>query len=1227
MWRRTATRISALELFYLVDSNLSGINTSFSPNAISRFVAFGDLDGNSKFNYTEYCIVIPSLDPLLLQVFDMLDDDRNEDLSLGEVGLVLGHENSLVAEASLLGVNDLYPSHLLQLPFHSVPVVSRFIDMDINADATIAPHEIVLFMRRHFGVEATAEQIKQFVSELPPMNDGIFGLLELSDELEIKPLSVFAKFVDADTNGDGILDIPEQIANPMDLPKTVLGTDNLTFPDFAALMKKYELDPDVDGNGQLDVSELLRWIEIDLNGTNTTVSERTILQIIRDVDGNADDNLNRDEYSMAMAALDPLLLQVLDVLDTNGDELVSVKELQAVYGEGSLVATKAADFGVEHLGPVQMSQLPLDALPAVAIFSAMAGDDAKVTREEIKMYLTENYGMAAASDTQIDAFVSELPPTDDNIYGLTELFDALQPQKIVAFVHFVASDTNGNAKLDREEQQAVDLNSSAAALNDDGSLPFGQYHFLLKNNVGPVAVQEHMALDTDNNAMLNLTELLIKCTADLSGINTTCTEAIVKEVISFADSDGNGNLNAQESVLALSALNPRLLQIMDLFDTDNDNHLSLVELQEGYPEGSEVARQATELDMELLGLTDLLQLPMENSSVVQIFIEMDTYKIGLTNPTAPTIVATPTTVPTTQGQMDKSCPDDVWLVNHITLATPPSKRDGDIYHYYTDALRHTNGTHPGGWGMLMLQFPLVFRDVPWGLQDGPSRHVMMGIYGPRVLTQRADLGSDSEDYAQKMCVDDSRINKGNWFRDRQTQAYVEPNAAECAKTVQYPARIFPNAVCGSDVFTAAIRNGSKIVDCDTTFVDMWDVKAASSATTYDAIAQPFFDWKKNGALLGESFYQSNSTLEQVKFKFGGLSDVTVADVLERALDAVEESVYDECRDKNVFIIGTSMEKGAGIMAATDRAKGMGVRVHCVGLKYAEGQEPDCTVADMTGGVAREADFTEESRTNGADWKFKGASKYDDKGLRLQLSLFLGMAVERREAGVNSDRRRQDEEETQPNSSFMSEFPRGKPGDSKLTPTEIAQYVSEKHGVSPATDAQIEVLVTQLPPMNDGIFGLTELKDELVPQRLSVFAKFVEADTDGNGTLDANELLAIPVFVSAEDLGDDGSLSFSEFAALAMDSDSDARSVRDVSAEKSGCYVGRLKCWVFALIIICIILCLVLISAVIAVLIMRRSKRKGKEAEVSSRHGRRLSGDGGLYATAESKAGLFAADQF
>ena len=126
-----------------------------------------------------------------------------------------------------------------------------------------------------------------------------------------------------------------------------------------------------------------------------------------------------------------------------------------------------------------------------------------------------------------------------------------------------------------------------------------------------------------------------------------------------------------------------------------------------------------------------------------------------------------------------------------------------------------------------------------------------------------------------------------------------------------------------------------------------------------------------------------------------------------------------------------------------------------------------------------------------------------------------------------------------------------------------------------------------------------------------------------------------MFVSVGDLGPDGTLSFSEFAAV-LSKDSTVggsisdRSMNDATAiGKSECYIGRMKCLLFAVIVSCAVLISVIPVVMIICCCTRNNKEtvtgennnKGKEAEVSTCRGRRLSGDGGLYVTLDPTAGM------
>ena len=139
-------------------------------------------------------------------------------------------------------------------------------------------------------------------------------------------------------------------------------------------------------------------------------------------------------------------------------------------------------------------------------------------------------------------------------------------------------------------------------------------------------------------------------------------------------------------------------------------------------------------------------------------------------------------------------------------------------------------------------------------------------------------------------------------------------------------------------------------------------------------------------------------------------------------------------------------------------------------------------------------------------------------------------------------------------------------------------------------------------------------------RLAVFAQFVEADTNGNGGLNMTELLAINMPVPEDVLGEDGELSFPEFEEqqnlMKLDEIGAARSTStgDGASEEASCYVLKLKCWIFAVIVTVVVICLLLISAIVAFLTMSKKEKEANTKDVAIRHGRRLSGDGGLYAT-------------
>ena len=344
----------------------------------------------------------------------------------------------------------------------------------------------------------------------------------------------------------------------------------------------------------------------------------------------------------------------------------------------------------------------------------------------------------------------------------------------------------------------------------------------------------------------------------------------------------------------------------------------------------------------------------------------------------PTSEAVPTDPPTPE---PIPCPPNVMLVVHVTIATPPVQTvDGGFHDYMTDAVKAYDRTNPGGWEMLLNRFRFTFRDIPWSMYDSASTRVILGMSGPRALHPTTDFGSATSQYAQKICGDDEGPTR-NWYR-----RVVKPNQVECESTVDYPATFFPNQACGQTVLSGV---NQEIVDCNSDFVDMWAASEALGAATFNAVTDSFFDANGQGSLLDASFFQSSSSRSPHKFKFGDFFDTTMSQVVTSALDKLEKSVYVSCGIKHAIVLGSSMPPGAELAAVAERAKKMNVRVHCLGLKYAVDQAPDCSIAEMTGGIHKTADFTEASVVSGADWKFKGATNYDEKGLGMELNRFFG----------------------------------------------------------------------------------------------------------------------------------------------------------------------------------------------------------------------------------------------
>ena len=91
---------------------------------------------------SEYPVALPTLDSLLLQVLDMLDEGNDEKVSLEELKAHYPEGSLVATQAISLGMTQLGPVEMVQLTLEESRVVGTFVAIGRSGNGNITPGEM-----------------------------------------------------------------------------------------------------------------------------------------------------------------------------------------------------------------------------------------------------------------------------------------------------------------------------------------------------------------------------------------------------------------------------------------------------------------------------------------------------------------------------------------------------------------------------------------------------------------------------------------------------------------------------------------------------------------------------------------------------------------------------------------------------------------------------------------------------------------------------------------------------------------------------------------------------------------------------------------------------------------------------------------------------------------------------------------------------------------------------
>jgi Ca2+-binding EF-hand superfamily protein len=607
-------------------NDLLGMTPDQIAKAASLLIASGDADGDGALSLEEAQALVPALTPDLFRFVDVNGDGK---IALDDLGSILP-------------------------PPPPPGPVQQFVDlfnaMDANKDGCLTLDEA------RTGIPALPEDLFLLLDQLdeppsallggfgmPPIpSDGrvcLQGLLNAS--LGALP-GVFNKVLEvADTDGDKAISLEEAQA---------------FIPGFTADMFKFV---DQNGDGKisaedlpgyvgpgwpvLPMDELLRLLhEADANGDGVVTFDEALIivpdlpqELFDKFDSNHDGVLSVDDLP-SLPPVDPAnrLLALLHEVDANGDGLLTLPEIQAVYPDFSAQAFAALDMNGD--GVLSVADLPQGPLPGPRemllqlLREADTDHDGQVTLQEFlaaRPELTADdftrldlngdgiLTRADAPDGQLDpvqALLGLLRETDANGDGVVTFEEAAAFRPDLTQEQFASLDVNGDGVLSRDDLPpptdpmarliallpAADANHDNAVTFDElqalaPDLTQEQFNKLDRNGDGVIA-SDDLAPPPPQDPRERLLALIRQVDANHDGAATLDEVRAVlpqfpEEEFTRLDANGDGVLTADDAATLPpipedNGLRQALLRSLVNADTNHNGELDYAEIAAAYPD-------------------------------------------------------------------------------------------------------------------------------------------------------------------------------------------------------------------------------------------------------------------------------------------------------------------------------------------------------------------------------------------------------------------------------------------------------------------------------------------------------------------------------------------------------------------------------------------------------------------------------------------------------------------
>lgn len=580
---------------------------SFGPEdpltLLRRLLAAADADHNGELTLAEIQAVVPEFPQ---SQFDRLD--RNGDGVLSAADLPDRHEDAqdpwsllvrLLKEADADGDASVsLPELEAALPNLSPDAVGRLFNfLDRNGDDALtvddlpvpAPDDPLAQLVRFLALadanddhQVTLDEVRALVPEFPQVvfdrldrnDDGVLSVEDLPNEPPAyeRWLRLMRLLNRADSNNDNQVTLDEALAALPGVPQN----------EVEALFNRL----DTNGDGLLTVQDLAPLAdEMRLH----------LARLLREADADGDNEVSLAEIQ---ALVPEFPQQLFDMLDRNGDGLLSIEDLPA---------TPPFD------DPRQL---------LLRLFrTADADNDGVVTRDELLLALPD------WSEEQVDALIERLDRNDDGVLSADDL-PSFPPDPAEVLLHILRlADTNGDAQVTFEELAAVvpgltqvqfdllDRNGDGIISVDDRPVP----------PVDPIdrALQLLREADVDDNGEVTFDEL--------HAVLPELTQALFDRL----DRNDDGVLSEED--LPEAPIDPRdfLRRLVREADENGDGALTLAEIQAVLPDFSE--ERFSQLDRNgdgVLSLDDLHNTPVPPDSdarrqFIRALIEADTNRNGV----------------------------------------------------------------------------------------------------------------------------------------------------------------------------------------------------------------------------------------------------------------------------------------------------------------------------------------------------------------------------------------------------------------------------------------------------------------------------------------------------------------------------------------------------------------------------------------------------------------------